>query len=188
MIMRNVIIIVLLILSGSCLAQTPPRASIMKMGDGKMWTAKNLNIKTNNSYCYDNDENNCHVYGRLYTWEAAKEGCKLIGRGWRLPTNDEWKEMAKHYGGIIGDSDDEGKGAYETLMNGGESKFNILLSGGRDSDGGFRRLEEHGFYWTSTSTSDSTAWLYNFGNGMRIINHHNDMDKKRAAAVRCIKH
>ncbi len=95
--------------------------------------------------------------------------------------------MAKHYGGIIGDSDDDGKAAYAMLINNGDSMFNILLSGGRDLDGVYRRLEAHGFYWTSTSTSDSTAWLYNFGNNMKIINHHNDMQKKDAASVRCVK-
>jgi uncharacterized protein (TIGR02145 family) len=181
-----VVIIGFLISFSSCIAQ-PMRASIIKMPDGKMWTTRNLNFKIANSYCYDDDEGNCKIYGRLYTWEAAREGCKLIGRGWRLPSELEWKKMAKHYGGIVGDSDDDGKAAYEMLINNGESLFNILLSGGRDLDGAYRRIEEHGFYWTSTSTSDSTAWLYNFGNNMKIINHHNDMEKRRAVAVRCIK-
>ena len=34
-------------------------------------------------------------------WEAAKEGCKMLGAGWRLPTDAEWRAMAKEYGGAV---------------------------------------------------------------------------------------
>ena len=30
------------------------------------WFAENLNFKIEDSYCYDNDDSNCHTYGRLY--------------------------------------------------------------------------------------------------------------------------
>jgi uncharacterized protein (TIGR02145 family) len=158
-----------------------------RMADGKFWMTKNLDRKINDSYCYDDKEANCKKYGRLYTWQAANEGCKTMEAGWRLPGNEEWQQMAKHYGGIKGEADDDGKAAFAKLIDGGETKFNILLSGGRDLDGAYRRIEAHGFYWTSTATSDSTAWLYNFGNNLKIINHHNDMEKGRAGSVRCVK-
>jgi hypothetical protein len=35
-----------------------------------------------------------------------------------LPTDDEWRQMAKHYGGISEDSDDKGKVAYKALLAG----------------------------------------------------------------------
>jgi uncharacterized protein (TIGR02145 family) len=162
-------------------------AQTKRMADDKLWMTTNLNTKVDDSYCYDDKEDSCKKYGRLYTWQSANEGCRSMGAGWRLPGNEEWQQMVKHYGGIIGDSDDDGKAAFTKLIEGGEAKFNILLSGGRDLDGVYRRIEAHGFYWTSSSTSDSTAWLYNFGNNLKIINHHNDMEKGRAVAVRCIK-
>jgi len=68
-------------------------ASAKKMADGKEWTTANLNVNTSSSYCYDDAEPNCRRYGRLYTWEAAQQGCRLLGDGWRLPTNDEWRHM-----------------------------------------------------------------------------------------------
>ena len=51
------------------------------MKDGKVWMTKNLNLNLNikGSYCYDDKPANCDTYGRLYTWEAAKEGCKMLG-------------------------------------------------------------------------------------------------------------
>jgi len=79
------------------------------MADGKHWTTRNLDIKTVDSYCYDDAELNCRQYGRLYTWESARQACKSLGDGWRLPTDDEWRRMAKHCGGVSEDSADKGK-------------------------------------------------------------------------------
>ncbi|MCK9182723.1 MAG: hypothetical protein M0P13_07590 [Fibrobacteraceae bacterium] len=47
------------------------------------WMAEKLNYKTRNSWCYANKEENCHKYGRLYTWNAAIDACPT---GWHLPT------------------------------------------------------------------------------------------------------
>jgi uncharacterized protein (TIGR02145 family) len=114
------------------------------MADGKQWTIHNLNIETVASYCYEDAERNCRQYGRLYTWESARRGCQSLGDGWRLPTDDEWRQMAKKYGGVSADSDDGGKAAYNALLIGGESGFNAVLGGGRGEDGQYARLEAHG--------------------------------------------
>ena len=73
---------------------------LKRMSDGKEWMTENLNVDTDGSYCYDDAEVNCTRYGRLYTWELAQRGCQSLGAGWRLPTDDEWRQMAKHYGGV----------------------------------------------------------------------------------------
>ena len=101
--------------------------SSMRMADGKQWTTHNLNVKTVPSYCYEDAEKNCLQYGRLYTWESARRGCESLGVGWRLPANDEWRQMAKHYGGVREDSDDSGKAAYKALIIGGRTGFDLSL-------------------------------------------------------------
>jgi hypothetical protein len=53
-----------------------------RMPDGKQWTMENLNVKAVASYCYEDAEQNCQRYGRLYTWESAQKGCQSIGRAW----------------------------------------------------------------------------------------------------------
>lgn len=161
--------------------------SSKRMADGKEWTTQNLNVETVGSFCYDNSEQNCRRYGRLYTWESAQLACQSLGDGWRLPTNEDWRQMAKHYGGVRDDSDDGGKAAYRALMMGGSSGFNAAFGGGRTVDGQYARLEAHGFYWTASESDAGHAWFYNLGKGGLILNHHSDGEKLRAFAVRCIR-
>ena len=168
--------------------QHVPGNSPRHMPDGSWWMTANLDIDTGHSYCYDDTALNCRRYGRLYTWEAAQRGCQALGNAWRLPTNDEWRQMAKHYGGVHDDSNEGGEAAYEALLIGGSSGFDALLGGGRaPDDARYSRLEAHGFYWTATESDSASAWFYNFGRGGGSLYRHSDGDKRRAFSVRCVK-
>ena len=92
-----------------------------RMPDGKEWTTANLNVDTDGSYCYEDAELNCRRYGRLYTWDAAQRACQSLRGGWRLPTNDEWQQLARHHGGLIEESDEGGKATYAALVTGGRA-------------------------------------------------------------------
>lgn len=157
------------------------------MADGREWMTENLKINIGGSYCYDGQDINCAKYGRLYIWESANAACEMLGKGWHLPTNDEWERMAKHYGGIRTDAGEDGKEAYSRLIAGGDSEFNILFGGTRDPSGDYRRAEAHGFFWTATAYDSAHAWFYNLGKGGQFVNRHNDGEKSRAISVRCIK-
>ena len=156
------------------------------MTDGKEWTTNNLSINIDGSSCYEGSDASCGRYGRLYTWEAAHRGCGALGPGWRLPGEDEWRGLARHYGGVSEDSDDGGKSAYHALSSGGGSGFNALLGGGREGEQ-FARLEAHGFYWTATETDPASAWFYNFGKGGLALYRQREGSKQMAVSVRCIK-
>lgn len=157
-----------------------------RMPDGKQWTIENLNVNTDGSYCYEDAESNCRRYGHLYTWDSARRGCELLGDGWRLPTEDDWRQLAKHFGGVFDDSNDAGQIAYKALLIGGHSGFNALLGGSRVGNGQYSRLDAHGFYWT-ISESDSGAWFYNFGRGSLALYRQRDGNKRMAVSVRCVK-
>jgi uncharacterized protein (TIGR02145 family) len=158
-----------------------------RLADGKQWTRRNLNVHTAQSYCYEDAEPNCHRYGRLYTWESARRACRSLGERWRLPASDEWTQMAKYYGGIGGDSDDNGRAAFTALLTGGSSGFNALLGGNRSFDAQYERLEAHGFYWTASETDPRSAIFYNFGRGSQGLYRQNEGDKQMAISVRCIR-
>ena len=161
--------------------------SAKRMVDGKKWTLGNLNVKTAQSYCYEDAEPNCRQYGRLYTWESARRVCQSLGDGWRLPTDGEWRQLAKHYGGVSENSDDKGRAAYKALVSGGSAGFNALLGGGRSDDGQYARLEAHGFYWTASDSGAAGAWYYNFGKGGLALHRQSGGEKQRAFSVRCIR-
>ena len=62
------------------------------------WMAENLNyFISGGSSCYDNSSGNCGKYGRLYVWAAAQNACPV---GWRLPSIEEWRELADIVGGM----------------------------------------------------------------------------------------
>jgi uncharacterized protein (TIGR02145 family) len=141
------------------------------MRDKKLWMTENLDIAIANSFCPE-DSTLCNEFGRLYTWKAAIEGCRTLGKGWRLPTNEEWQNLAKQYGGIVDDSEDNGRSAYVNLSEDSSAGFNALLAGNRQADGTYERLGAHGFYWTATESDSTEAWFYNFAKEATLLNHH----------------
>ncbi len=158
------------------------------MPDGKQWTTDNLRFVTSSSYCYDDTEADCGRYGRLYTWEAAQQACRSLGAGWRLPTDGDWRQLAKQFGGMFDDSDDRGHSAFTALLAGGRSGFNAVLGGGRSEKGEYGRLDAHGFYWTATAgAAGGTAIYYNFGKGSEALYRQTDGETARAFAVRCVR-
>jgi uncharacterized protein (TIGR02145 family) len=162
-------------------------ASSKRMADGKEWTTANLNVNTPSSYCYDDAESNCGRYGRLYTWDSAQRGCQSLGDGWRLPTDDEWRQLAKQYGGLGNDSPDKGRAAYAALLIGGTSGFDAVLGGNRSIDGKYDRLEAHGIYWTRSENDPATAPLYNFAKGSQALFRGPQGLKLMAVSARCVR-
>jgi uncharacterized protein (TIGR02145 family) len=159
----------------------------LKVFSGNWWITENLKLKIPDSNCYDNQEQNCKTYGRLYTWTSAKKGCAMLGDGWRLPTAKEWQQLKMLYGDVKKDSIATGKKAYKALLSPGKSQFNAVLGGGRNLDGKYSRIDAHGFYWTTTQSDSTTAWFYNFGKGIKFLGYIIDGEKSRALSVRCVK-
>jgi len=130
-------------LGAAALAQrSGSNRAFKRMPDGRQWTKHNLSVPIDGSYRYGCAAD-CRRYGRLHTWEAAQRARRLLGERWRLPTTGEWRLIAKHHGGVLGHSDDGGKGAYTALVTGGGSGFGVVFGGRRDPDGQYARLEAH---------------------------------------------
>jgi hypothetical protein len=77
-----------------------------------------------------------------------------------LPTDDEWRQLAKQYGGVGNDSLEKGKAAW---------------------------LEAHGIYWTASVNDPTTAPLYNFGKGSQALYRGPQGQKQMAVSVRCVR-
>ena len=132
------------------------------------WMAQNLNYKTANSYCYDDNASNCSKYGRLYTWAAAKSACPT---GWHLPSQTEWQTLL-----TVADGAEARVTAGKKSLAGVRLKsksgwngtddfsFSALPAGYRDDDGISRGggcddedCNEGGYaqFWSSTEGDDS---------------------------------
>lgn len=168
------------------MARGGSRTPSQRLADGKVWTTANLNIIAASSHCYGDAEVNCRRYGRLYTWESARRLCPFLGVGWRLPTDEEWRNLAQRYGGLGNDSEAGGKSAFTALIRGGRSGFNAVLGGNR-SDGKYERMEAHGFYWTASDNGSSSAPFYNFGKNSGALYRQPQGEKQMAISVRCIR-
>jgi uncharacterized protein (TIGR02145 family) len=142
-------------------------------------------------WAYGGIESNVDTYGRLYTWYAITDARRLCPEGFHVPTDEEWTILISLAGG-----EDSGGGKLKetgtTLWmppNTGatnESGFNALPDGYRSCYGRFRDINFSGFWWSSSESSDSSA----YGWGMSSSNsqvHRFNFSKKDALSVRCIK-
>ena len=90
--------------------------------DGQIWMAQNMNYGSKSgSSCYDNDDEYCVTYGRLYTWEAAKSACPT---GWRLPTSTEWETLLVTTMGATKDESQQSYSGNDISLLGGDSYAN----------------------------------------------------------------
>jgi uncharacterized protein (TIGR02145 family) len=149
----------------------------VKMPDGKVWMAQNLNYKVDGSWGFDNNEAKAAKYGRLYTWEAAKAACP---KGWHLPTREEWAALVEAAGGK------NNAGARLVAADG----FNARMVGHIGRDGIFRGASYNSFWWTATEYSDDSAYSrivdYNYERTYVSVSESNGY-KGSGFSARCVQ-
>ena len=175
------------------------------------WFKHNLNIGTRidgvndqtdngtiEKYCYDNDENNCYVYGGLYQWDemmqyVTTEKTKgICPTGWHVPADAEWTMLIDNLGGenIAGDKLKE-KGTTHWINNNvdasNSSGFTALPGGAINfSDGQFMMLGDYGLFWSSTELDGTYSLLKYLLNSNAGVYRYRDY-KTNGFSVRCLK-
>jgi uncharacterized protein (TIGR02145 family) len=106
-------------------------------------------------FCYNDDANNCAIYGGLYTWNEAmqyvtNEGAQgICPNGWHIPTVAEYQAFAtalSHDGNAIKAIGEGSGGGAGTNTSG----FGALLTGGKSyNSSSFTSLGDWGGYWAS---------------------------------------
>jgi uncharacterized protein (TIGR02145 family) len=173
------------------------------------WFAQNLNVgvridvslsQTNNGifekYCYNDDENNCTVYGGLYQWNEAMQYSTTEGvegicpTSWHLPSNAEWTSLTTFLGGLAiagGKMKEAGLTHWYPPNTGATNSSGITaLPGGISDNGDFYYITNFAFFWSS-SLYDATYALgpaLSFNNGEV---YPNMMNKTDGVSVRCLK-
>ena len=173
----------------------------------KTWMAENLNYKTTaGSYCYNNDENKCATYGRLYTWATAvgkdEDKCgyghkcnlnssKIQGvcpDGWHIPDITEWNALFEAVGGIS----TAGKvlkatSGWNDNGNGSDAYgFSALPAGDRGPNGGYGNEGHYANIASSVELDSENSYyirMYSTLDYARVNNYY----KNYGFSVRCIK-
>ncbi|MDD3877939.1 MAG: FISUMP domain-containing protein, partial [Bacteroidales bacterium] len=150
-------------------------------------TANHSEMSRNNvveKYCYDNNTENCVLYGGLYDWNemmrySYQEGSQgICPDGWHVPTLSEWNTLISFYGGETV--------AGTPLKKAGASRFDILAGGMRTANGNFSLLGSGGYFWVSTQIDETNAW------GIALLFRGTSIsptsrERTNALSVRCIK-
>jgi uncharacterized protein (TIGR02145 family) len=140
-----------------------------------VWMAENLNYAVDaQSFCV-----NCEIYGRLYTWESAKNACP---QGMHPPTESEWNVLAEYYGGqkIAGDK----------LKSNFQSKLKASFSAKYGGTGSMYGKYDHKNY----SDGIIGTWWADPGTSHRIIRSYSSIltrevgdTKSDAHSLRCVQ-
>lgn len=175
----------------------------------QVWMAKNLNVETEGSWCYDNKPENCEKYGRLYTWAAAMnllESCNglhcavearhrgICPSGFHIPTRDEFKELVKFAGGS-----EKAKKALRSKTGWGWEKkgsdtygFSALPAGYCSSRyEKFYDVGSDAYFWSSTEINGDRAYglsinAYDLNLGVDYSGIYRP-GKGHASSVRCLQ-
>lgn len=161
--------------------------------DKQVWMAENLGFKTGESWCYENNADNCKKYGRLYDWNTAMKACPL---GWRLPSYQELKDLVTTVGASKAGKKLKSKSGWnrniEDNMSGNGTDdfgFSALPGGDRNKIGNnFKDVGDCGNWWTATEGMSHAAYRM----GMRYDTEYVDgvecvFDKRHGFSVRCVQ-
>ena len=164
--------------------------------DGTTWS----NLQ-NGAYCnYENSSLNADTYGKLYNFYTTVDSRGLCPIGWRVPTDNDWKELEMSLGMSQTDADAYGwRGTNEGSKlkstsgwnsdgNGTDiSGFTALPGGYRDENGGtFSNIGNAAHFYTATEQDHSTAWIRGLLNVNLNVNRAY-YSKNKGFSVRCIQ-
>ena len=176
---------------------------IIFVTDTTQW--KEHNITETGAYgVYDNDILHSDALGLLYNWYVVDNECELCPEGWRVPDDDDWRQLELNLGmseasadstGIRG-SNEASKMAerYSLWLAGelrcdsglGKSGFSVVPAGYRYSNGEYCKIFNLAHFWSSSEFSSSLAWSRKLSYNSSKVNW-NKRSKHFGFSVRCIR-
>jgi uncharacterized protein (TIGR02145 family) len=151
---------------------------------GQVWMKENLRFEIMGSYCYDNRVDLCARHGRWYDWGAANRACPP---GWRLPTDEDWQTLLKAFNGGAPVDQRGDPHAFNALMKGGASGFDVLAAGwGAGVQRHFQKMDEIAMFWTSSSETEARGIYYLFNKNHGKVFRLN-ASKLFAGSCRCVR-
>ena len=155
------------------------------------WLAENLHYETQSSesICYDDKNENCATFGRLYNYEAASVACPS---GWKLPSMADLSEMV-NYTSETGFLDAAGPLKSTLYWDGEESgtndlKFNGLPAGFCDGDKECKQMNKVAFWWLDEEKIyNASHYVLNMNADDNSISNMKFRNNTDYLSVRCVK-
>jgi uncharacterized protein (TIGR02145 family) len=147
------------------------------IGEGETaqtWMAENLNYNVEGSKCYDNEDENCETYGKLYNWATAMNlasSCNssicsvqtkhrgVCPSGWHIPSDAERSVLA-----AVGGKKLNAENGWSSSGNGTDDYgFSALPGGYGQSNGSFIHVGNYGYWWSATESGYTAIYAYFIG-------------------------
>lgn len=181
--------------------------------NGAVWLAQNLDYAATKSFCYDNNQDSCAKYGRLYPWSVAMDSaatfckggagcgygltCKTSGvvrgvcpEGWHVSTYSEWKKLSDALYSTTAGYNLKSEKLWEehphTDGKGNYYGFSAIPAGVRNAARQSVGIGTDAYIWTSSEYDEERAYhayLYYAWADLFIP----DGSKNSAMSVRCVK-
>lgn len=158
-------------------------------------SAASVNLKSQ-TWCYNNEEKNCKIGGRYYTWTAAmnldsewrfvdasnlirKQHQGICPEGWHIPNNAEWNAMFSRVG--YAHQQMKGFNDWETATD--ASGFSALPVG-YYGNGVFNEVGSHACFWSATERKSGSADFWILNRGFAGLTNFSKSD---GLAIRCVQ-
>ena len=162
---------------------------------GQVWMTENLRFASSESRCYDDSDNNCGAFGRLYSFNAAASACPP---GWHIPSDTEWQTLEANLGMSSADlsvaSQSIARGTTEMvgtqLKAGGSSGMDILMAGWHDTELGYvgdYNLGVDTFMWSCTDDGGPNIYRRWFTDGSAGVYRYADDPDRYWLSIRCLQ-
>ena len=157
---------------------------IVQIG-AQTWMAENLNYDAEGSVCPEGDNRNCSKFGRLYTWETARNVCP---EGWRLPDSADFATLVASAGGaeVAGKALKSTSGWFKKGDGSDDFGFKGLPAGFSRSSNKFDGIGGYAHFWSASESPDGLAYylLLDFSVPAASLNAYG---KDEGRSVRCVK-
>ena len=151
----------------------------------QIWTAENMNYKYkagSKSFCYNNSEKYCSLYGRLYTSDSKNVICP---EKWHLPDSTEWETLFEFTGRqAIVLKADSGWIPFGTEDTNGTNDFglSVYAAGYRNLRSEYDGLGSDAHFWVRKG-----GWIPYIPDVNRTPPSFVVSDDYKALPIRCIK-
>lgn len=139
---------------------------------------------------YNNDVVFVKEYGFLYNYNCLKDIRRIAPKGWRVPTEEDLKELESFIKsnsiGIFLKEKGNSHWLPSNTVGNNATGFNALPGGYRDDEGAFYMLRSNGYYWTTNGSFEFYNWSDRMFQAFADV-RRDSVFKRYGFSIKCIK-